>query len=112
MSQRGNAVDVWQLGQGVKTSPSHGENRGSIPLVAVWMNLRARKGSGIFFVVCGWLWGDGRWSKNAAGCLLFGKSRRLGDGSRCADGHPSGDQSHSRHFLMKMTLRATSDVAW
>ena len=25
---------TWQLGQGVKTSPSHGENRGSIPLVA------------------------------------------------------------------------------
>ena len=25
---------IWQLGQGVKTSPSHGENTGSIPVLA------------------------------------------------------------------------------
>ena len=25
---------IWRIGQAVKTSPSHGENRGSIPLYA------------------------------------------------------------------------------
>ena len=28
----------WLVGQAVKTSPSHGENRGSIPLLAVFEN--------------------------------------------------------------------------
>ena len=37
----------WLVGQGVKTSPSHGENRGSIPLVAA-MFFRKVYPSGFF----------------------------------------------------------------
>ena len=29
-----NDTDKWPVGQGVKTSPSHGENTGSIPVLA------------------------------------------------------------------------------
>lgn len=42
---------------------------------------------------------------------LSRRFRRSGDGSRRADSQPTGDQSHSRRFLMKTSLKATSDVA-
>ena len=45
----------------------------------------------------------------APGC---GDSRRLGDGSRCAASHSSGDQAYSRRFLMKTSLKTPSDVVW
>ena len=52
-------VSRWPVGQAVKTSPSHGENRGSIPLLAAYSKIRiaqpkklpeifAMKVSGIF----------------------------------------------------------------
>ena len=41
----------WLIGQGVKTPPSHGGNRGSIPLLAVGKLLGT---PGSFFVLCGY----------------------------------------------------------
>ena len=34
--QVASAKETWSIGQAVKTSPSHGENRGSIPLSAAY----------------------------------------------------------------------------
>ena len=33
-ARNANDTDKWPVGQGVKTSPSHGENTGSIPVLA------------------------------------------------------------------------------
>ena len=41
----------WLIGQAVKTSPSHGENRGSIPLSAAYEKLIYQIGKWAFFVL-------------------------------------------------------------
>ena len=48
------------------------------------------------------------WQRSVRGLQ---KSRRLGDGSKCANGRNVKDQSHSQYFLMKILLKATSDGA-
>ena len=53
MPSKRHEISGWLVGQAVKTSPSHGENRGSIPLLAVSVRdnsptLRIPDLSGIF----------------------------------------------------------------
>ena len=47
-SERRKRIRKWSIGQAVKTSPSHGENRGSIPLRTA---KRIQKDSESFFCV-------------------------------------------------------------
>ena len=49
-ARNANDTDKWPVGQGVKTSPSHGENTGSIPvLAAIFHSDNQNFVSGYFF---------------------------------------------------------------
>ena len=56
--------------------------------------------------------GDGCPGKVAARCLLSGRSRRLGDGSKSKEAVYKRYRMHSLCFLMKTQLRASSSAVW
>ena len=56
--------------------------------------------------------GDGCPGTVPVGCLLSGRSRRLGDGSKPKEAVYKRYRMHSPCFLMKTQLKASSPAVW